>query len=63
MRVLRGRRRRSCRRCQWNRGRRWRRTPKPGAKRSPSSPTIGVGINTQLAQARELEAKLAEEYR
>jgi hypothetical protein len=26
-------------------------------------PTRGTNINTQLAQARELEAKLAEEYR
>jgi hypothetical protein len=29
----------------------------------PTSPTRGADINTQLAQARELEAKLAEEYR
>jgi hypothetical protein len=36
--------------------------PGCGAKRaSPSSPR-GADINTQLAQARELEAKLAEEY-
>jgi hypothetical protein len=28
----------------------------------PSAPTGGMGINAQLAQARELEAKLAEEY-
>jgi hypothetical protein len=40
-----------------------KRAPKPGAKRTPTSPTGGVGINTQLAQACELEAKLAEEYR
>jgi hypothetical protein len=26
-------------------------------------PTRGAGINAQLAQVRELEAKLAEEYR
>jgi hypothetical protein len=29
----------------------------------PPSPSRGVDINAQLAQARELEAKLAEEYR
>jgi hypothetical protein len=29
----------------------------------PASPPRGADINTQLAQARELEAKLAEEYR
>jgi hypothetical protein len=29
----------------------------------PTSPTRGTDINTQLAQARELEAKLMEEYR
>jgi hypothetical protein len=29
----------------------------------PSSPPRGADINAQLAQARELEAKLAEEYR
>jgi hypothetical protein len=29
----------------------------------PSSPLRGADINAQLAQARELEAKLAEEYR
>jgi hypothetical protein len=29
----------------------------------PTSPTGGADINTQLAQAHELEAKLAEEYR
>jgi hypothetical protein len=37
--------------------------PEPGAKRAPTSPTGGADINTQLAQARELEAKLVEEYR
>jgi hypothetical protein len=29
----------------------------------PTSPPRGADINAQLAQARELEAKLAEEYR
>jgi hypothetical protein len=33
----------------------------PGAP--PTSPMRGTDINTQLAQVRELEAKLAEEYR
>jgi hypothetical protein len=33
--------------------------PRPSA---PPSPTGGVGINAQLAQACELETKLAEEY-
>jgi hypothetical protein len=37
------------------------RNPRPSAP--PTSPTGGMDINTQLAQARELEAKLAEEYR
>jgi hypothetical protein len=32
------------------------------AERAPTSPTRGTDINAQLAQARELEAKLAEEY-
>jgi hypothetical protein len=36
--------------------------PEPGAERAPTSPTGGTDINAQLAQARELEAKLAEEY-
>jgi hypothetical protein len=31
--------------------------------RAPTSPTGGADINAQLAQARKLEAKLAEEYR
>jgi hypothetical protein len=35
----------------------------PGAKRAPTSPAGGTDINTQVAQARELKAKLAEEYR
>jgi hypothetical protein len=35
----------------------------PGPRTPPTSPERGVDINTQLAQARELEAKLAEEYR
>jgi hypothetical protein len=39
--------------------------PHQGARPSapPSSPPRGGDINAQLAQARELEAKLAEEYR
>jgi hypothetical protein len=40
-----------------------RRTPKLWAKRTPTSPARGANINAQMAQARELEAKLAEEYR
>jgi hypothetical protein len=35
----------------------------PGPSAPPTSPEGGVSITTQLAQARELEAKLAEEYR
>jgi hypothetical protein len=35
----------------------------PGPSAPPTSPTRGADINAQLAQARELEAKLAEEYR
>jgi hypothetical protein len=35
----------------------------PGPSVPPTSPRRGIGINAQLAQARELEAKLAEEYR
>jgi hypothetical protein len=34
-----------------------------GPSAPPSSPPRGTDINAQLAQARELEAKLAEEYR
>jgi hypothetical protein len=34
-----------------------------GPSAPPPSPPRGANINTQLAQARELEAKLAEEYR
>jgi hypothetical protein len=34
-----------------------------GPSAPPSSPPRGADIDTQLAQARELEAKLAEEYR
>jgi hypothetical protein len=39
--------------------------PRQGAGQSapPSSPLRGADVNAQLAQARELEAKLAEEYR
>jgi hypothetical protein len=69
--VLRGGRRRPSR--QRERGRSWRRrsppepgsqrTTDPGAERAPTSPTRGANINAQLAQARELEAKLADEYR
>jgi hypothetical protein len=36
--------------------------PKPRAKRTPTSPTGGIGINAQLAQARGPEDKLTEEY-
>jgi hypothetical protein len=34
-----------------------------GPSTPPSSPPRGANVNTQLAQARELESKLAEEYR
>jgi hypothetical protein len=34
-----------------------------GPSAPPPSPPRGTDINAQLAQARELEAKLAEEYR
>jgi hypothetical protein len=34
-----------------------------GPSAPPSSPPRGADVNTQLAQARELEAKLTEEYR
>jgi hypothetical protein len=34
-----------------------------GPSTPPPSPPTGADINAQLAQARELEAKLAEEYR
>jgi hypothetical protein len=34
-----------------------------GPRAPPSSPPRGADVNAQLAQARELEAKLAEEYR
>jgi hypothetical protein len=34
-----------------------------GPSAPPSSPPTGADVNAQLAQARELEAKLAEEYR
>jgi hypothetical protein len=34
----------------------------PGPSTPPTSPTIGVDINTQLAEVRKLEAKLVEEY-
>jgi hypothetical protein len=44
-------------------GPRSKRAPKPGAECAPTSPTGGTDINAQLAQARELEAKLMEEYR
>jgi hypothetical protein len=37
--------------------------PEPGVERAPTSPTGGTDINVQLAQVRELEAMLAEEYR
>jgi hypothetical protein len=37
--------------------------PETQGQARPTSPTRGVGINVQLAQACELEAKLAEEYR
>jgi hypothetical protein len=35
----------------------------PGPSAPPTSPARGTDINAQLTQARELEAKLAEEYR
>jgi hypothetical protein len=35
----------------------------PGPSAPPTSPVRGADINAQLAQARELEAKLAKEYR
>jgi hypothetical protein len=35
----------------------------PGPSAPPASPVRGTGISAQLSQARELEAKLAEEYR
>jgi hypothetical protein len=35
----------------------------PGSSAPPTSRTGGIGINVRLAQARELEAKLTEEYR
>jgi hypothetical protein len=38
-------------------------TPGCGAKRSSLLTAGGGDVNAQLAQARELEAKLAEEYR
>jgi hypothetical protein len=34
-----------------------------GLSTPPASPVRGADINAQLAQVRELEAKLAEEYR
>jgi hypothetical protein len=34
----------------------------PGPSAPPTSPTGGMDINAQVAQARELEAKLTEEY-
>jgi hypothetical protein len=37
--------------------------PAAGPSAPPPSPPTGADINVQLAQARELEAKLAEEYR
>jgi hypothetical protein len=43
----------------WELDRTWLR----GGAPLPPSPPRGADINAQLAQARELEAKLAEEYR
>jgi outer membrane protein OmpA-like peptidoglycan-associated protein len=37
--------------------------PHAGPSAPPPAPPRGANINAQLAQARELEAKLAEEYR
>jgi hypothetical protein len=34
----------------------------PGPSGPPTSPARGTDVNAQLAQAHELEAKLAEEY-
>jgi hypothetical protein len=39
------------------------RTPEPGAKRTSHLATGGMFINVKLALARELKAKLADEYR
>jgi hypothetical protein len=69
--VLCGGRRRPSQRRKCGRGWQWRSAPEPGSQhttepeveRAPTSPTRGADINAQLAQARELEAKLAEEYR
>jgi hypothetical protein len=38
-------------------------TPRPGAEHAPTSPARGADINVQVTKARELKAKLAEEYR
>jgi hypothetical protein len=38
-------------------------TPELRAKCAPTSPARGTDINAQLAQARELKAKLVKEYR
>jgi hypothetical protein len=69
--MLRRHRQRSSKHCR--RGRRRRRkgsscsgdwvAPGRGAKRPSLLTAEGADINAQLAQARELEAKLAEEYR
>jgi hypothetical protein len=69
--VLCGGRRRPGERCERGRGWRWRspRTRELDYSRArdqarlPRRPARGADINAQLAQARELEAKLAEEYR
>jgi hypothetical protein len=45
------------------RGPRSEHAPEPGAERAPTSPTGGADINTQLAQACELKAKIVKEYR
>jgi hypothetical protein len=37
--------------------------PEPEAEHAPTSSAGGVDITTQLAQVRELEAKLAKDYR
>jgi hypothetical protein len=37
--------------------------PRARGERAPTSPARGADINAQLAQAREPEAKHAEEYR
>jgi hypothetical protein len=60
--VLRGCCRRPVRRRERGRSWRRRRASKLRAERTLHLADGGISINTQLAQARELKAKLAEEY-